>query len=66
MILAGRNLPRQQENNPSRFSLENKLETLGDVEVLLVQDSWPTNEDSIWSMKLLKVAVKITHCFTGK
>ena len=63
---SGTDLLCRQENNLPWFSPENKLAKLGDVEVLLVQDSWPTNEDSIWMMKSLKVAVKIAYDTIGK
>ena len=63
---SGRDLPGRQENDPPWFSTENKLGTLGDIEVLFVQDAWPAGEDSIWAMTCLKVALRITHCATGK
>ena len=58
---SGRDLPGRQENDPPWFSTENQLGTLGDIEVLFVQDAWPAGEDSIWAMTCLKVAVRITH-----
>ena len=73
IILAGRNIGKsqmdkkwsrstcRQEDDLPWFLPGNKLTKPGEVEVLLVQDSWPTNEYSIWMMKLLKVAVKITY-----
>ena len=59
-------LPCWQINVLPWFSQENKFVALGNVEILLVKDSCPTNEDSIWLTKSLKVAVKITDCFTRK
>ena len=58
---SGQDLPGRQENDPPWFSTENQLGTLGDIEVLFVQDAWPAGEDSIWAMTCLKVAVRITH-----
>ena len=53
-------LPGRLEDNPPWFPSETPSLELRDVEVVLVQGLWPETSDSLWSMKLLKVAVRIS------
>ena len=50
-------LPGRQEDDPLWFSCDTPTQDLKEVEVVLVQGVWPEMTDSIWLMKLLKLAV---------
>ena len=52
-------LPGRLEDDPPWFPSDTSSLDLHDVEVVLVQGAWPETTDSLWSMKSLKVAVRI-------
>ena len=59
-MISGKGLPGRMEGCPSWISKEDGLESLEDVEIMLVQGEWNIIDSKLWNMDSVKIVLKVS------